>query len=273
MSFTPMAYSILPFRFEGEGLNLSKIHPAIRFIIPFIFVIPILLTNDIFLTITIIFLIFCIDLIFRFNILRIFSRIKNIIPFVVIITVFLPFYVGSTILIRFHFIFEIKIYLEGILSATLLFLKILGATFIFLSFFSSLTYSEFIEALTTLRLPSLFVGSLIITLHYIPILARANKKILEAQEMRGKKTTTYWSKLKTHGYIMGKSIVSNMERSEAVYESMKMRGFSGKVTFKPKKVSILDISLLSLALIIVLIFTIFINLQFIYLKVFSLFLL
>jgi energy-coupling factor transporter transmembrane protein EcfT len=119
----------------------------------------------------------------------------------------------------------------------------------------------------------MFVGSLIIALHYIPILARANKKILEAQEMRGKKITNYWSKLKTHGYIMGKSLVSNMERSEIVYESMKMRGYSGKVTFKAKKLKFFDIFSFFFAIGIMVLFIFYIDLEIIYVRVLSLFLL
>ena len=64
--------------------------------------------------------------------------------------------------------------------------------------------------------------------------------------MRGKKITSYWQKLKTHAYIMGKSIIMNMERSEKLYESLKMRGFSGKISFAPIKLKVIDIGILIL---------------------------
>ena len=139
-----------------------------------------------------------------------------------------------------------------------------------MSFFSSLTYSEFIGALTKLRIPPIFVGSLIIMLHYVPILAQSNKKILEAQEMRGKNTSTYPQKVKTHAFIMGKSIVTNMERSEKLYQSLKMRGFSGKITFAPRKLTMFDLGLFCFFTVI-LVFLIFVlNLQAIYQGVFTL---
>jgi cobalt/nickel transport system permease protein len=141
-----------------------------------------------------------------------------------------------------------------------------------MSFLISLTYSEFIEALTKLRIPSMFVGSLIIMLHYIPILASSNKKILEAQEMRGKKITSYWKKLKTHAYIMGKGIIMNMERSERLYESLKMRGFSGKITFATKKFRIIDFGLLFLFILLIFCLIFIINLELVYQWVFALFL-
>ena len=163
---------------------------------------------------------FIFSIISRLNLLRIISRLKSVIPFILLITIFLPLYIGETIAYQVHIGITIYIYKEGLYRAFFLFMRIFGASFIFMSFFSSLTYSEFIEALTLLRLPALFIGSFIIMLHYIPIIATSNKKIMEAQELRGKKITNYWERLKVHGFIMGKSLVSNMERSEILYESL-----------------------------------------------------
>ena len=107
-------------------------------------------------------------------------------------------------------------------------------------------------------------------LHYIPILASSNTKILTAQELRGKKITTYREKLKTHAYIMGKSIVMNMERSERLYESLKMRGFSGRITFAARKFKFLDVFILSIFIILDIILIFIINLETIYIGVISL---
>jgi cobalt/nickel transport system permease protein len=263
----------LPFRLENEKLHLAKLHPLIRFILPFILVLPFLFVEDIYLIITVILFTLIFDLILRINILKIFSRLKIVIPFVFIITVFIPFYIGETVLINLYVGFPLIIYREGFYLASLIFLRVLASLFIFLSFFSSLTYSEFIGAITKLRIPSFLIGSLIIMLHYIPILASSNIKIVESQEMRGKKITTYWQKLKTHGYIMGKSIIMNMERSEKLYESLKLRGFSGKITFASRKIKIVDISLLVSFILIQIYLILIINLQSIYEWVFGLFML
>ena len=231
----------LPFRHQGEKTFLSKIHPLVRFILPFTLVIPFLMIDDYYLIISVILFTFVFSILARLNLKRIFSRIKSIFPFFILITVFIPLYVGETIFFTINLGLKINIYEEGLARATLLFMRIFGATYTFMTFFSSLTYSEFIEALTTLRLPSFFVGSFVVFLHYIPIIAGSNKKILEAQELRGKRVTTYWQKVKAHAFIMGKTLVANMERSEKLYESLKMRGFSGKLTFKPKGFSFLDV--------------------------------
>ncbi len=263
----------LPFRHENESTILVLLHPLIRLILPFIFVIPFLIISDIFLTITLILITFFISLVVRLKIFRVFKRIKSILPFIILITIFVPFYVGNTIIYQINIGFSLYIYQEGVFLAILLFLRIFGAIYIFMSFFSSLTYSEFIEALTKLRfIPAMFIGSLVIMLHYIPILANSNRKILEAQELRGKKITTYREKIKTHAYIMGKSIIMNMERSEKLYESLKMRGFSGKITFAPRKLKILDLIILLMFIFIIVSFIFFTNLESLYMAVFSLFL-
>lgn len=258
----------LPFRHEEEPCLLKRIHPIINFLIPFILVIPFLIVNDIYLTCTIIVITLIIGLIIRIKILRVLSRIKKIIPFVLLMTIFIPFYFGSSVILQLG---VFTVYREGLEFAILLLLRIFGAIFVFLTFFSSLTYSEFIETLTKLRLPSFFIGSFIIMLHYIPILANSNKKILIAQELRGKKITTYKEKLKTHAYIMGKSIVMNMERSERLYESLKMRGYSGKITFAARKIKFFDVLIL-VVLISSMIFFVLIDLRAIYTGVVGLFL-
>jgi len=262
----------LPFRHEDEILYLKKIHPLIRLILPFILVVPFLVVEDFYLIITILLVTLTVDLILQLNIIKIFSRLKVVIPFVFLITIFIPLYVGDTVFYNIDIGIRITIYREGLYLASLIFLRVFGALFVFMSFFSTLTYSEFIEALTKLRIPSVLIGALIIMLHYIPILAGSNKKILEAQEMRGKKITSYWQKLKIHAFIMGKSIIMNMERSEKLYESLKMRGFTGKITFAPKKLKIPDVGLLVLFILMIICFIFIFNLQLIYQWVFSLFL-
>ncbi|MFX0023630.1 MAG: energy-coupling factor transporter transmembrane component T family protein [Candidatus Hermodarchaeota archaeon] len=263
----------LPFRLENENIYLAKLHPLIRFILPFILVLPFLVVEDIYLIITIFLITLILDFLLRIKILKIFSRLKLVIPFVFIITVFIPFYIGETVLININVGIQLIIYREGFYLASLIFLRVFASLFVFMSFFSSLSYSEFISALTKLRIPSFLIGSLIIMLHYIPILASSNIKILESQEMRGKKITTYWQKLKTHGYIMGKTIIMNMERSEKLYDSLKLRGFSGKITFAPRKIKPIDMMLLISFVLMQFYFVLIINLQSFYEWVFALFML
>ncbi|MFX1489927.1 MAG: energy-coupling factor transporter transmembrane component T family protein [Promethearchaeota archaeon] len=254
----------LPFRLENEKIYLSKINPLTRLILPFLLVLPFLIIEDIYLIFTFLIVTLAWDLIFKLNLIKIFSRLKVVIPFVFLITFFIPFYMGETILYTINLGFPIVIYSEGFYLASLILLRVFGALFIFMSFFSTLTYSEFIDALTKLRIPSVLVGSLIIMLHYIPVLAGSNKKILEAQEMRGKKITSYWQRLKIHAYIMGKSLVMNMERSEKLYESLKMRGFSGKITFATKKIRLIDVGLLIFFSLLIICFVFIIDLKPIY---------
>ncbi len=265
--------SILPFRHEDEKTVLNSIHPVVRLGLPFIFVVPFLLVENLFLIYSYILLTLIFIIITRLNLSRILKRLKNVIPFILVITIFLPLYLGETILFQINIGISINIYEEGIYRAFFLFMRIFAATFIFMSFFSSLTYSEFIEALTSLKLPAFFVGSFIIMLHYIPIIATSNKKILEAQELRGKKITNYWQRLKVHAFIMGKSLVANMERSEHLYESLKMRGFSGELTFAPKKIRVYDFIILLVFILISVYLFYFLNLENIYAEVFKLFLL
>ncbi|MFX0075990.1 MAG: energy-coupling factor transporter transmembrane component T family protein [Candidatus Hermodarchaeota archaeon] len=184
----------------------------------------------------------------------------------------IPFYVGYTVLFQLNIGIALNVYKEGLLFALNLFFRIFGAAFIFLTFLTSLTYSEFIEALTKLRIiPSFFIGSIVIMLHYIPILALSNKKVLDAQDLRGKNFSSYWQRAKTHAFIMGKNVVHNMERSEKLYESLILRGFSGKITFSSKKLKLADILIIILFLSIIFALIHFIHIKQIQIEVFQLF--
>ncbi|MFX0177693.1 MAG: energy-coupling factor transporter transmembrane component T family protein, partial [Candidatus Hodarchaeota archaeon] len=194
------------------------------------------------------------------------------IPFLLLLTIFIPFYIGETIIFQLNLPFTLIIYLEGVNLAIHIFLRVFGAALIFLSFFSSLTYSEFIEALTKIKIiPSFFVGSIIIMLHYIPILASSNQKILDAQELRGKNLTTYWLKLRTHAFIMAKNLIINLQRSEKLYESLKMRGFTGKITVATKKLKRADYAIIFSFFFIIILLVLVIDLELIYREVFKLF--
>ncbi|MHA2392871.1 MAG: energy-coupling factor transporter transmembrane component T family protein [Promethearchaeota archaeon] len=262
----------LPFRHESDKKLLNKSHPLIRLFLPFIFVIPFLIIDDIYLIFTSVLIVLIFGILFRLSFFKALSRLKIVFPLAFLIVIFIPLYVGDTLIYQIGTLIKINIYQEGLYLATLIFLRVTGSLFIFMLFITTLSYSEFIEALTKLRIPSMLVGSLVIMLHYIPILATSNKRILDAQEMRGKKISSYWQKLKTHAYIMGKGIVINMERSEKLYESLKMRGFSGEITFTTKQFKIFDIVLIGFALLIMLSFIFFIDLELIYTEVFKLFL-
>ena len=250
---------------------LNTIHPLIRLVLPFIFVVPILLRQDLYLIYTLVFIAFIIFLVCRLSLIRILSRLKHFVPFIFLITVFIPFYIGSTVIFELYFGLVLRIYAEGLNLAILIFSRIFGVTFIFMGFYSAFTQSEFIEALSKIRLPTYFVGSFMIMLHYIPVFAESNRKILDAQELRGKKVTSYWQRIKAHAYIMGKTIVLNMERSEKLYDSLKMRGFAGRLSFQSKSIKIIDFIIFCVCLFIAIYLTMFINLEQFYLGVASLF--
>ena len=94
--------SILPFRHEDEKTFLNKVHPLVRLILPFIFVLPFLLIDNIYLIFTFILITFSFILISRLPLLRILSRVRKVIPFIFVITIFLPFYIGQTVILRIN---------------------------------------------------------------------------------------------------------------------------------------------------------------------------
>ena len=134
--------TILPFRHEDEKTLLNNLHPLVRMILPFIFIIPFLFINNVYLIFSYIIITFIFSLATRLNILRILSRLKSIVPFMILITIFLPFYIGQTVAYRIEIGITITLYREGLYRAFLTFMRIFGATYIFMSFFILINNSQ-----------------------------------------------------------------------------------------------------------------------------------
>ncbi|MFX0176298.1 MAG: hypothetical protein ACFE85_08720, partial [Candidatus Hodarchaeota archaeon] len=103
---------VLPFKHEDDKKILNRIHPLVRFILPFILVVPFLIINDVFLTLTIILLNVILSIVFRLKLAYILSKLRVLIPFLLLLTIFIPFYIGETIIFQLNLHFNLIIYLE-----------------------------------------------------------------------------------------------------------------------------------------------------------------
>lgn len=139
---------------------------------------------------------------------------------------------------------RIYIYSDRLEYAMLFLLRIIGMFLIFMIYLSSLSFTEFV---TIRLLPKSIASSLIIMIRYIPDFLAKNKKLAEAQKICGQELIkSKFTRIKLAGYIIGSTLVKTFEKSEKLYESMIMRGFSGKITIKRKPIKYYDIFFLSL---------------------------
>jgi len=146
---------------------------------------------------------------------------------------FMPFLYGSTVIGTIATPWgSLNVYSEGIGFGLLLGSRMFALILLFVGTFSHLTLSGFIGALRTIRVPNTILGSLLIMLRYIPLFIEERKRMQDAQSLRGFERGTWSDRIRSLGSLVGSNIDRAFDRSISVYESMKLRGFGGRVTIK-----------------------------------------
>ncbi len=146
---------------------------------------------------------------------------------------FVPFLYGETILTTLNLpTGPVNIYQEGIDFGILIGLRMMSLILLFLIALSQMTLTGFMGALRTLRVPNSILGSLLIMLRYVPLFIEERKRMHDAQSLRGFERGTRGNRILSLGFMVGSSIDRAFDRSISVYESMKLRGFGGKVVLR-----------------------------------------
>lgn len=89
------------------------------------------------------------------------------------------------------------------------------------------------HALRTIHIPEEIVMVILLMHRYLMVLTKEVERMQQAYRLRapGQKGI----KFKTWGSFAGLLLLRSMDRAEAVYESMKMRGFNGKIRYSSLK--------------------------------------
>ncbi|NHI93052.1 MAG: hypothetical protein EAX96_11160 [Candidatus Lokiarchaeota archaeon] len=231
--------SFIPFRSETEINHLSRINPEIRVIIALIFGVVTVFLKYLISFLIIIIVLTIIGLFTRVKFIPIFRRTVSILPIVIMLTLFIPITSGQVVIFSFPFIvWQINIYRDGIVIALNFAIRMLSIFYFFMIFLSSLSLTEF----TRLRIfPTIISGSLLIMINFIPVFMMQERKLIESQQLRGKKLSSRSEKVRSAGNIIGTTLIKAYEQSERTYESMRLRGFGGKLQLKKLKIRASDI--------------------------------
>ncbi len=252
--------SFIPFRLIGEKNYLAKINSEVRFITSLIIAVSLAFMTKHYVFYIILGFHLFLALVTWSNLKRIFKRLILVLPVFIFFIIFIPFFRNTDEFDPFIW-FKIKyqwnlgfttlyVYSDRLEYAYLVFLRMVTIFFVFMIYLSSLSFTEFV----TLRiLPKSIASSLVIMVRYIPEFLLRNKKLAEAQKLRGLdivKSTR--SRIQLAGYIIGSRLVKTFEKSGKLYESMRLRGFSGKITITRKPVKFYDFIFLGLIILFML---------------------
>ncbi|MCX5776544.1 MAG: cobalt ECF transporter T component CbiQ [Candidatus Firestonebacteria bacterium] len=165
----------------------------------------------------------------KVSLLYILKRSLAIIPFVLIISVFLPFSAPADRLFAGH----IKVNNRGL---ELFFNIVIKAwlSIIAVTIFSATTaFPAFLKGLNALHFPKIIVLMLSFMYRYSFVLLEEVTRINTARKSRSPVGNTV-RQLKTVGNIIGLLFIRTYERGERIYQGMLSRGFNGEINIISK---------------------------------------
>ncbi|MHA1785308.1 MAG: energy-coupling factor transporter transmembrane component T family protein [Candidatus Helarchaeota archaeon] len=228
---------------------MSKINPEIRVVIALIIGVTTIFLQSFISYLIMIFTITILGVFMKTKFKSLLKRMTYILPLVIMLSIFIPITAGQVPLYSFPFLFwQVTIYRDGIVIAINFATRMLSIFYFFMFFLSSLTFTEF----TSLRIfPNIISGSLLIMINFIPVFMLQEQKLIESQQLRGKKLSSHRDKIRAAGNIIGTTLIKAQEQSERTFESMRLRGFGGKIKFKTSKIRKIDIFWLSITILFV----------------------
>lgn len=202
-------------KYAGLDSLIHRIDPKTKLIVSFVFILFIALASP---TAYLFFILCGLMLVMllalsRIPFLFIFKKTLTVIPFVILIAIFIPFMKGQEGIILFRSI-VIKSYLS-VLCMTLL--------------ISSTRFDSLLKGLEQLKMPRLFIMTMSFMYRYLFLLIDEIHRMERARESRSFCKPRPFHTIKTLSNIIGVLFVRSYERAERVYLAMRSRGFTGDI--------------------------------------------
>lgn len=141
--------------------------------------------------------------------LFVFKRAGVILPFVLLVTIFLPFFKE-----------------DGLKMAIITFTKSFLSIIILILLISTTKFSDLISGLSKLRVPNIILMMLSFIYRYFFVLIDEAERMERAARLRSNQEGS--KLLKTLSNIVGILFIRSYEKSERIYNAMFLRGFDGE---------------------------------------------
>ena len=207
----------------------------IKFLFYFIFILIIVITSNI-------------------PLLYILKRSLVIIPFVLLIGIFIPFLKNGEIAGSYNFrLFKVTVTYEGLVIFWNIFIKAFLSALALIILSATTQFNSLLEGLKKLRIPFIFIMILSLMYRYLFIIQEKLILIDRARKLRsfkGKKRSIFLSQTRVLGNIIATLFIKSYNQGEQIYTSMCLRGFTGNTkTLDRLKIRGYDILFLSLSLV------------------------
>ena len=153
-----------------------------------------------------------------------FKRSLVVIPFVVLVAVFLPFFGGGDTVE----VFSISLSVEGLRRFEDIFMKAFLSVFCMATLVETTDFPDLLKGFESLRMPKIMVILISFIYRYFSVILEEAERMKIARDVRSTGGSIVWQ-LKTLGNILGQLFIRSYERSERIYQAMYMRGFTGDI--------------------------------------------
>ncbi|MBU7048129.1 MAG: cobalt ECF transporter T component CbiQ [Theionarchaea archaeon] len=170
------------------------------------------------------FLLFSIAVYSGVSLLFLFKRSLVIIPFVVLVAIFLPFF-GSGETVE---VFTLHLSVEGIQKFGDIVMKAFLSVFSVSMLIETTEFPDLLKGFEKLKMPKIMVILISFTYRYFSVILKEARRMKTARDIRSKGGNFVWQ-LRTFGNILGQLFIRSYERSERVYQAMYLRGFTGDI--------------------------------------------
>jgi cobalt/nickel transport system permease protein len=157
-----------------------------------------------------------------------FKRLRIVLPVVCLLGIWNPFfdrvvveYMGFTVS-------------RGVISMLTLIFKGIFTVLAAYLLIATTTIEKICYALHLLHLPDILVTQFLLTYRYITVLLEEVNRITQAYALRAPNQKGIH--FKVWGSLTGQVLLRSMDRANAVYESMLLRGYSGDFTYMGQKI-------------------------------------
>lgn len=160
---------------------------------------------------------------------QIFKRVVVVVPFVVIMAVFVPFLKEGTVYWSSKIAYwELDITYEGIMTFFNIIVKSGLSVFLLVVASSTTPFADFLKGLDLLRVPRLMIMLMSFLYRYLFVLLDEARRLMRARSLRyfGSR---YTEQFRVIGYMIGVLFIRTFERAERIYNAMVVRGFHGEI--------------------------------------------
>lgn len=152
------------------------------------------------------------------------KRLRLILPFVCLVGIFNPLFDRQPYMAMGNFMVT-----TGMASMLTLILKGCYSVFAAYALIASTSVEKLCYALRMLHVPKILVTQILLTCRYITILLREANAITQAYSLRAPKQKGVH--FKVWGSLTGQLLLRSIDRANAVYESMVLRGYRGEFPY------------------------------------------